>query len=366
VKVARFDRAALKEVERENSAGGARTDNRKVEVKEAKKSVNVEVKNVAKGIKEKDRALEVNDGLKGTGAEGLIGGSVEVNGGKPVVQVVPAGARAKEMSVRDVRVPLVVGTVNRKESGRGMEQEGKIVMQRNEQIGEQPSIQKLMRKYRSSEEDIQWARSGLTASVVRGQSIPDVQDRIEDAGFSDIDITPLGADRVFLRSLSGADVSSILSEAGDFFAHFFSNVSPWVKKALPFQMGAWLRLYGIPLHAWNEFFFFKLCVLDCGRLLRSDEGTMDRDIFDYAWVLIATSSLDIVHRAESILIDDEKVEMKIVEEWGFNIRDDVCLYEEREVPRSDQSNHEDLVEDVDHSSEANFLVDKIIEDLQHE
>jgi hypothetical protein len=39
--------------------------------------------------------------------------------------------------------------------------------------------------------------------------------------------------------------------------------------------------YGVPLHAWN-IEFFKLCVLDCGRLLRVDDMTLDRDRFDYA------------------------------------------------------------------------------------
>jgi len=43
----------------------------------------------------------------------------------------------------------------------------------------------------------------------------------------------------------------------------------------PFRRGAWLRLYGIPIHAWNGN-FFKLCVMDCGSYLRSDEMTLDR------------------------------------------------------------------------------------------
>ncbi|MCI92227.1 hypothetical protein A2U01_0113523, partial [Trifolium medium] len=37
----------------------------------------------------------------------------------------------------------------------------------------------------------------------------------------------------------------------------------WEKNALPYQRGAWVRLYGVPLHAWNVQ-FFKLCVFDCG------------------------------------------------------------------------------------------------------
>jgi len=64
--------------------------------------------------------------------------------------------------------------------------------------GQQPSIQKLVRKYRSSEEDLLWASQGFTASVINGHSIPDIQVRIEDVRFPFIDITLLGADRVFI------------------------------------------------------------------------------------------------------------------------------------------------------------------------
>ena len=44
---------------------------------------------------------------------------------------------------------------------------------------------------------------------------------------------------------------------------------------VPFRRGTWLRLYDIPIHAWDEN-FFKLCVMDCGTFLRSDDMKLDR------------------------------------------------------------------------------------------
>jgi len=41
--------------------------------------------------------------------------------------------------------------------------------------------------------------------------------------------------------------------------------------------------------------FFKLCVYDCGRLLRVDDFTLEKVRFDYVRVLISTSSLVIVN-----------------------------------------------------------------------
>ena len=93
---------------------------------------------------------------------------------------------------------------------------------------------------------------------------------------------------------------------------------------------------------------------------------MDRDRFDYARILIASSSLEIVQRCESLLVDGEVVEVKIVEEWGFSIGEDACLFEEREGSRFTQSNQEETVEDVDHDIEANVFVDQIMEELRGE
>lgn len=159
-------------------------------------------------------------------------------------------------------------------------------------------------------EDVQWASSGVMATVINGELIPVVQNRIA-AGVADNDIIPLGADKVFLRSLFEVNVSTIFNDAKDFFAHFFTNIVRWDKNVVPFQRGAWLRMYGIPLHAWNET-FFKLCTLDCGRYLRTDSCSVEKERFDYARVLIATSNIEIINCFETILINGELMTVKIV------------------------------------------------------
>jgi hypothetical protein len=122
-------------------------------------------------------------------------------------------------------------------------------------------------KYRSDDIDVSWASKGLVMSVVNGEAIPVVQRRIFDAGFENLDIIPLGADKVLVRTSDNEDVSHVLSKATDFFDHFFSQPVKWNKEVSIRERGAWVRIYGVPLHAWN-LNFFKLCVFDCGRLLR--------------------------------------------------------------------------------------------------
>lgn len=93
----------------------------------------------------------------------------------------------------------------------------------------------------------------------------------------------------------------------------------------PFRKGAWVWLYGIPLHAWNEN-FFKLCVVDCGSFLGSDKCSLNRERFDFVRVLISTSSLEVVNVTDQIIVDGVMVDIKIIEEWGFSLGENAfCL-----------------------------------------
>jgi hypothetical protein len=134
---------------------------------------------------------------------------------------------------------------------------------------------------------------------------------------------------------------------------------------MPFQGRAWLRLYGLPLHAWNEK-CFELCVLDCGCYLRRDNCSLGRKLFDFARVLIATSFLDFVNLVDKILVDGVLVEVKIIEEWRFNLGEDAFLFEEKDGSKSSCSDHADVQGDPEAGNHVDILVDKIVEELAEE
>ena len=210
--------------------------------------------------------------------------------------------------------------------------------------------------YRLVPEDVNWAREGVVATVRNGESIPLIQQRILDAGFENPEIIPMGADKVYLRSSDVVDVNSLLSGAADFFKAFFNVIESWNGKYGKFERGTWIRLYGIPLQAWNEF-FLKLCAFDFGHMMKVDSCTVDRDQLDYARVLLATTSLKFFNDSINILVDDMLVNIKIVEEWGFAIGEDVCLFENE---NESESRYEGSEKGDDH---ANCLVDKDIDNV---
>ena len=316
------------------------------------------------------KGKEVGEGEKRVwlGVHGAGGGSVEAEGG------------CKMTGGMNVRIGNMVVTV-RGGKGKGVEKREveKVVKKKVEEVvvvGKETGnsqghivvtctqpVKKLVRMYRSHEKDLKWAYNGVVTSVINGEAIPMVQNRIKDAGFTDLDIIPMDADRVFIRSLSGVDILQTIEVASEFFNLILANVKKWDKSAVPFQRGVWLRLYGIPLHPWNEY-FFRLCVMDCGRYLRTDSGSLEKERFDFSRVLVSTTSLEIISLVDKLLINGILVEVKIVEEWGFSIGEDECLFEDVNDGNNEQHENEDIHVDPDVSNNVDTLVVKIVEELE--
>ena len=246
---------------------------------------------------------------------------------------------------------------------KAVEPEKTVVVESEKDVG--AAYQVFVPKYLSSVNDLSWATKGVVVSVLNGEVIPVLQRRIFDAGFDSLVIIPMGADKVFLRSLDDSDVSVLFSKAPDFFANFFSKPVRWSKDVLVRERGAWVRIYGVPLHAWN-YDFFKLCVMDCGRLLRIDDITLERDRFDYARILLSTNSLEVINTEAQIMVDGVLFNFKIIEEWGYSLGEDACLLdEEQDFDEASSELPEAHVEDVDCGDVdvlVNHFSDKLKED----
>ncbi|MCI17573.1 sulfate transporter, partial [Trifolium medium] len=148
-----------------------------------------------------------------------------------------------------------------------------------------------MHVYRTVSEDVEWAQNGVVATVINGEAIPVVQHRIADAGFIYLDIIPMGADKVFVRSLSESYVTTVVDGAKEFFTLVFSKWERWDKEAAPFRRGAWL--------------------------LTSGQYMIEKVRLDYARVMIATDAMEVIKGAKKLLVDGAMVEVKIMEEWGY-------------------------------------------------
>jgi hypothetical protein len=221
---------------------------------------------------------------------------------------------------------------------------------------------RLIPKYSSELEDRKWATSGMVATAVGEDSTVALQQKVEDAGFNHVVVTPMGGDRVFLHCNDGEDIWQVFNNALHFFGMLFSNIHMWSVEDVKYERGAWLRVYGVPVHAWNDA-FLKLIVMDVGRFVKADECTVDKARLDFARVLISTPQLEILNTTSDVLIDGSLYSIKMVEEWGCNLGEDAFLTEVDYEPRP-----ETLINNVDGMEEVQgeWELDDLVNDLHKE
>lgn len=103
--------------------------------------------------------------------------------------------------------------------------------------------------FHSRSQDLKWAHSGLVATVLEEESTLAIQQKMEDAGFPKVVITPIGGDRVFLHCNEGEEMWTIFNDAIHFFGMMFSIIRKWSPSEVMYERGAWLHIYGIPINA---------------------------------------------------------------------------------------------------------------------
>ncbi|GAU12549.1 hypothetical protein TSUD_182630 [Trifolium subterraneum] len=209
-----------------------------------------------------------------------------------------------------------------------------------EVIGNKDERHTLLRKYKSKPDDVSWAQNGMVVTISNGEAVLVVQTRISDAGFTNVFLIPMAADKVFVRSSGGDDVLAALNNAKEFFTLFFSHWKRWDFNAQPTS--------GEP------------------GFLRADSCSADKDILDFARVLIATSDLSIINTVVTVLVDGTRVEVKVVEEWGYALGEDTCLFEDESDEEASQADNEARHWDPEAERVVDTMVDKLADGLEVE
>lgn len=178
--------------------------------------------------------------------------------------------------------------------------------------------------YRSTPTDKSWASSGILVRIETGDSVLSIQQRVQETGFGFVRVISMGGEQVFLHCPDGENVMQVFNDAIEFFSMLFDSVHKWNPREVVYVRGAWVRIYGIPVHAWTMS-FFELCSKACGKFLKADECSVEKSRLDFARVLVSTSSLEVLNVTSSILVDGLPYTLKFVEELGYYLGENAFL-----------------------------------------
>lgn len=105
----------------------------------------------------------------------------------------------------------------------------------------------------------------------------------------------------------------VLQEASDCLHIWFSNIKPWKPGLVPSERFAWVKVSGVPVHAWSVD-FFKFLPQIVGKFERVDNYTSKNSRLDVGMVLVTSSTMVAINRVLEVKIISIVYPISLVEE----------------------------------------------------
>ncbi|CAJ2672764.1 unnamed protein product [Trifolium pratense] len=172
-----------------------------------------------------------------------------------------------------------------------------------------------------------------------------IQEQFQRQGYFGIKITPLGANMVLMEEQEEGELQALLLEAKSWLDQWFSQVKPWEPELVDNERLLWVRVYGIPAHAWHVNFFDLICK-PYGTFINADDGTTKKNVMDVARLLMRRKGQRVVDDSFEAIVNGVVFPIRIVEDSYGPMR--IVL------PANDH--HEGRVVSDDNSDEEDGLV----------
>jgi hypothetical protein len=88
-----------------------------------------------------------------------------------------------------------------------------------------------------------------------------------------------------LEDQEEGEVQDLINDAIIWLDQWFKEIPPWNPKDVDVDRVAWLRIFGIPIHVWNDEFFIQVSK-PWGTFMNANDVTNKKLTMDVARILI--------------------------------------------------------------------------------
>ncbi|KAF1868145.1 hypothetical protein Lal_00018661 [Lupinus albus] len=134
-------------------------------------------------------------------------------------------------------------------------------------------------EFQSTEQFPLWLRNSYFGIVHDNIDPEGLKDKLFLDGFYSINCTILGGRQVLLRSGEEGDLEAFIHGEPEWFDSRFWVLRKWELADVSSERFAWIRCYGIPLHAWENMLFHNLASI-FGTYLGQDNCTISKHTLD--------------------------------------------------------------------------------------
>ncbi|PNY11622.1 hypothetical protein L195_g008233 [Trifolium pratense] len=178
---------------------------------------------------------------------------------------------------------------------------------------DEPSPKKSAFSFVAEKQIIQNLQKAFVGVVEHPGMSYNIQEAFHMQGYFGVKITPLGANLVLLEDQVEGEIKALMEDAWGWLEQWFKEIRPWSSGEVDTDRLVWLRVYGIPVHAWNDN-FFTLLSKPFGIFLNADDSTSKKLTMDVARLLIRTPDLKPVDELFNVNIDNELFQLRVIED----------------------------------------------------
>ncbi|MCH88317.1 RNA recognition motif, partial [Trifolium medium] len=167
--------------------------------------------------------------------------------------------------------------------------------------------------YEAEKEDLLRLNKSFIGEVVQPGMTYNIQDTFHSQGYFGVKVTPLGSNLTLLEGQEDGEVEALMKEAKSWMDQWFKDIRHWSPKEIDRERIVWLRLYGVPAHAWNDLFFAQV-TKPWGSFISADDVTLKKLSMDVARIMIRTSCQQVVDEFFDVKVNGEIFHLRVIED----------------------------------------------------
>ncbi|GAU23839.1 hypothetical protein TSUD_380010 [Trifolium subterraneum] len=167
--------------------------------------------------------------------------------------------------------------------------------------------------YEVEENDMARLKNAFVGVVENPGMTYNIQNAFHSQGYFSVKVTPLGSNLTLLEGQEEGEVQALMDDANEWLNQWFRVIRPWNPKDVDMDRIVWLRVFGIPAHAWNDNFFAQISK-PWGCFMNADDTTSKKLSMDVARLLIRTSCHKPVDEFIDVKINGELFHLRVVED----------------------------------------------------
>jgi hypothetical protein len=181
-------------------------------------------------------------------------------------------------------------------------------------------LQRVFYKYESEKKEVDRLLKTFIGVAANPGTTYNIQNAFHSQGYFGVKVTPLGANLALLEGQEEGEVEALLEDARDWLDQWFSEIRPWTPKDVDLERTVWLRIFGIPVHAWNDEFFAQI-TKPWGTFMHADDVTSKKLSMDVARLFIRTSCQKAVDEFINVQVNGEIFRLRVLEDSYGPIRE---------------------------------------------